>query len=546
MMRTKLGIAATLAAALLLPTAAQAFCGFYVGGADTKLFNNATQVVLLRDGTRTVLSMQNNYEGPPSGFAMVVPVPVVLQKENVKTLPREVFDKIDQLDAPRLVEYWEQDPCAPAWEDEERGMVMKSGALRSEETKKKDGDFGVKIEAKFTVGEYEIVILSAKDSTGLEGWLRQEKYAIPAGAEPYFRPYVQAGSKFFVAKVDAKKVKFDARGMAMLSPLRFHYDTTEFSLPVRLGLINAKDAQDLVVHVLARGQRYEVSNYPNVTIPTNVDLAESAKGQFGAFYAALFDATVKRTPKAVVTEYSWDASTCDPCPGPALDGSDVATLGGDVLPVAGGGGAEKKKSAGSWGGGWTLTRLHARYRKDDLGPDLVFKAAPPIAGGREVYAQPGAIEHGAVPAGTNNFQGRYVIRHPWTGPVACASPRRGIWGGPPRPDLVQGGTGPKAARDLAFAPRGNVQLASFVKGAIPELSLEGAAPPVGADAGALPAPSGAPSAAPASSATPELPKSAPDSGGCAGCATSGSNGGTAAGAFALLALVLGLRGRKKR
>jgi MYXO-CTERM domain-containing protein len=529
------------AAAATLALRAPAFCGFYVGGADTKLFNHATQVVLLREGTRTVLSMQNNYEGPPSGFAMVVPVPVVLQKESVKTLPRDVFDKIDQLDAPRLVEYWEQDPCAPFAEDESREVMKSAVPALDKETKKKDGDFGVKIEAKFAVGEYEIVILSAKDSAGLDGWLRQEKYAIPPGAEPYLRPYVQAGSKFFVAKVDAKKVKFDARGMAALSPLRFHYDSTDFSLPVRLGLINAKDAQDLVVHVLARGQRYEVANYPNVTIPTNVDLAESAKGQFAAFYAALFDATVARTPRAVVTEYAWDASTCDPCPGPALDGADIATLGADVLPAAVAT-AEKKGRGPFWGGGWTLTRLHARYRKDDLGPDLVFKAAPPIAGGREVYAEPGAIEHGAVPAATNNFQGRYVIRHPWTGPIACASPRRGIWGGPPRPDLAPGGIGPKAARDLAFAPRGNVQLASFVRGAIPELSLEGTAPPALADAGAVPAPS----AAPPHRAGPELPKSAPDAGGCAGCATSGSTSGTAAGAFALLALAMGLHGRRKR
>src|SRR4026209_2045833 len=98
-------------ALLLATTQTDAFCGFYVSGADAKLFNNATQVVLMRDGTRTVLSMQNDYEGPPEGFALVVPVPVVLQKENVKTLPRDVFDRIDRLSAPRLVEYWEQDPC---------------------------------------------------------------------------------------------------------------------------------------------------------------------------------------------------------------------------------------------------------------------------------------------------------------------------------------------------------------------------------------------------------------------------------------------------
>src|SRR6185503_12718620 len=99
-----------LGAALAAPADAGAFCGFYVGGAGAKLFNNATMVVLLRDGTKTVLSMQNNYQGPPEKFAMVVPVPIVLQKENVKTLERGTFDRVDQLAAPRLVEYWEEDP----------------------------------------------------------------------------------------------------------------------------------------------------------------------------------------------------------------------------------------------------------------------------------------------------------------------------------------------------------------------------------------------------------------------------------------------------
>ena len=47
-------------AALLAPARSDAFCGFYVSGADTRLTNNATSVVMMRDGTRTVLSMQNN------------------------------------------------------------------------------------------------------------------------------------------------------------------------------------------------------------------------------------------------------------------------------------------------------------------------------------------------------------------------------------------------------------------------------------------------------------------------------------------------------
>ena len=41
---------------------------------------------------------------------------------------------------------------------------------------------GVTIEAKYTVGEYDILILSAQQSTGLETWLRENGYRIPAGA----------------------------------------------------------------------------------------------------------------------------------------------------------------------------------------------------------------------------------------------------------------------------------------------------------------------------------------------------------------------------
>jgi hypothetical protein len=450
--------------ALAAPAAAHAFCGFYVGGAGAKLYNNATLVVIARDGTRTVLSMQNNYQGPPEKFAMVVPVPVVLQKENVKTLPPEIFGRVDELAAPRLVEYWEQDPC---YIEPPRAYRMNDGRVYSAPPQG-HANLGVKILAQFTVGEYEIVILSAKDSTGLDTWLHREGYHIPDGAEPILRPYVQGGMKFFVAKVDPQKVKF-ANGQAMLSPLRFHYDSDTFNLPIRLGLVNSAGTQDLIVHILARNQRYEVANYDNVTIPTNLDVDERARDQFGAFYAALFDATLERHPKAVVTEYSWSAGSCDPCPSPPLAGAELLTLGADVMPSLG-----NAQGQVQYGGDFVLTRLHARYSKQSLGDDLVFRAAPPIVGGREIRGAGGKLEKGAQPSSQNNFQGRYAIRHPWTGAVSCPRPRRGIWGGPP--SGVAGTTGPKPALNLAFAPRGAVKLAAMIREAVPELGLKPARP----------------------------------------------------------------------
>ncbi|HEY5936008.1 MAG TPA: DUF2330 domain-containing protein [Kofleriaceae bacterium] len=462
-MKKKLGIAAVIAASLSTPTTASAFCGFYINGAGGEMFNNATQVVLMRHGTRTVLSMQNAYQGPMQDFAMVVPVPVVLKEADVKTLTKDVFSKVDAMSSPRLVEYWEQDPCAP---ERDYDGPFPSAAPAMESAGADDsapGGYGVKIEAKFTVGEYNIVILSATESTGLDRYLRDQKYKIPTGAEPLLRPYVEAGSKFFVAKVDPKKVRFE-NGQAVLSPLRFHYDTEEFALPIRLGLANSNGTQDLIVNILAPNQRYEVANYKNVTIPTNLDVKDEVRTRFGEFYAALFDRTVQQNPGAVITEYAWDASSCDPCPGPQLDYNDFATLGADVL------------QGGDQGGyyGFVLTRLHARYGKEGAPNDLVFKTAPPIVGGREIRDANKKLEERSRPDGMNNFQGRYAIRHAWTGPIACQNPVRGRWGGPPDGSEIAEGT--KAATNIAFAPRGKVQLPNLVKQDIPEIGVKAGQP----------------------------------------------------------------------
>ena len=171
-------------------------------------------------------------------------------------------------------------------------------------------DLGVKVEAQFEVNEYEIVILSAKDALGLDIWLKENKYQIPANAEPLLRPYVQNNSKFFVAKVNAKKVKF-VNGQAVLSPLRFHYDSEKFELPVRLGLVNSSGEQDLIVHVIAK-DRYEVANRKNVFVPSNLDVKVAVERSFGAFYSELVKRTFEKTPSAAVTEFAWKGAMPPP------------------------------------------------------------------------------------------------------------------------------------------------------------------------------------------------------------------------------------------
>jgi hypothetical protein len=457
-----LSLVALLALELSAASTAQAFCGFYVSGASGSLYNESTKVVLMRQGRRTVLSMQNAYQGPTEDFAMVVPVPVVLLETDVKTLPRTVFDRVDQLAAPRLVEYWEANPCRvrrPVRYRRARARVSGgSSSMASVATAR----HGVTVEAEFAVGEYDIQILSARDSSGLDTWLREERYNIPAGAGEVLRPYVEQGTKFFVAKVDAERVTFEG-GRAMLSPLRFHYDSDEFSLPVRLGLLNSSGTQDLIVHILAPDQRYEVANYPNAFIPTNLRVRNRVRDDFGRFYAALFDKTIQSNRGAVITEYAWQAMSCDPCPTEPLNAGELTLFGADVLPN----GTQASHQM-------VLTRLHYRYDRASLGADLVFRPAEPVIGGRGVPNRAGRLTEQRQPGGNNQFQGRYVMLNWWNGPIECESPRRGEWGGPPNGVAPRR---PPSATNTALIRQRRAPLERWIRDDVPEIRLRTHRPP---------------------------------------------------------------------
>jgi len=202
-------------ATMLVPLAAHSFCGFYVAKADTKLFNKASKVVLVREDDKTVMTMANDFEGDAKDFAVVIPVPTFLEKGQIHVGDNALIAHLDAYSAPRLVEYFDGDPCRREVEDSMRRsagvpmMVTKAAAH--------DAALGVKVEAQYTIGEYDILILSAQESSGLETWLRQNGYRIPAGASSVIASYLRQNMRFFVARVnlaEQAKLGFPVIGIA--------------------------------------------------------------------------------------------------------------------------------------------------------------------------------------------------------------------------------------------------------------------------------------------------------------------------------------------
>src|SRR5438309_2112584 len=106
--------------------------------------------------------------------------------------------------APRLVEYFDDDPCSPRYPatlQAPRGMTATRGDAAAERAR----GLGVTIEARYTVGEYDILILSARESGGLGTWLRDNGYRVPAGASSILGSYLKQGMEFFVAGVELEE-----------------------------------------------------------------------------------------------------------------------------------------------------------------------------------------------------------------------------------------------------------------------------------------------------------------------------------------------------
>ena len=399
----KLPLSTTALACLLaLHSDVSAFCGFYVAKADTKIFNQASKVVLVRKDDKTVLTMVNDFQGDAKDFAVVIPVPTFLEKGQIHVGNQATVDHLDAYSAPRLVEYWDPNPCQQPM----MAMSMAAPMLRAKEADaEREKALGVKVEAQYTVGEYDIVILSAEQSDGLETWLTENGYKIPAGASEVLGGYIKQKMHFFVAKVNLEE---KARaGFTFLRPIQVAYESPKFMLPIRLGMVNANGPQELFVFALSERGRVETTNYRTVKLPSGMDVPLYVKDTFADFYRAMFAEQVRQEDmKAVFEEYAWDMSWCDPCAAEPLSAEELRGLGvfwqDNADPTAGrptGRARPPIRPMPPMGGAQNVfvTRLHLRYDNAHFPEDLVFQET----GDR------------------TNFQGRYVLRHPWKGEAKC-------------------------------------------------------------------------------------------------------------------------------
>jgi len=400
-------IAASVILAAMISHEAIAFCGFYVCKADGTLKNKTSQVILVRDGNKTVITMYNDFQGNMKDFAMVVPVPVVLKKSDIKVVNQQIFTTLNEYSQPRLVEYYDQNPCNQYYKDDvfnKAPRALSEVAVSGNNNMKRKNET-VKIEAKYIVGEYDILILSATESAGLKTWLDENGYKIPAGAEEVLQPYIKSNLKFFVVKVnEEEKRKLPGN---FLRPIQISFNSPKFMLPIRLGMANADGDQDLIVYAFTKKGRIECTNYRTVSLPTGKNIPLFVQNNFGNFYSNLFQHQWDMEGKSVaMLEYAWDVSPknyvkCDPCVAIAPSTQDLVQAGVWWLN-RNWNDYNDDQYDDDYSSNVYFTRLHVRYNRRAFPQDLMFQLTP----------------------NTENFQARYVITHPASGDFNCEAGKK--------------------------------------------------------------------------------------------------------------------------
>ncbi|MEC7984216.1 MAG: DUF2330 domain-containing protein, partial [Myxococcota bacterium] len=341
----------------LLSNPASAFCGTYVGSAGADLFSHTSQVAIARQGDQTTLTLVNDYEGSLDDFALVIPVPSILTEDDVAVVEESVLSRVEAYSSPRLVEYSCEDFYTP-WRPDEVSIgcfatAEYSVADMGDAEIGESAESSVTIESSFSVGEYNLAVLSAEEGGELNEWLDTYGFSLGADASAVLQEYIDAGSYFLISRV---KLNTSPEGQTWLRPLQISYTSEVFSLPIKLGTLNSPGEQDLIVYTVTDVYQGHIGiqNYPEISIQADCMLENTE--DFASFYRERLDDAFAGQDGGWLREHGWGAYHCDPCvDGDAMSDDDIRALGfsGSAFDAY-------------------VGRLHMRFTPEAATEDVVF------------------------------------------------------------------------------------------------------------------------------------------------------------------------------
>ena len=522
---------AAVGAATSSNTTAWAFPGVLVGVTPRPPQVSTTELVVMQQGGLSVVTLSVDYLGPFERFALLVLVPRDVERQRLKTVKHEFIARLEQLTAPRVFEFWEQDPCVPgpaqqAWQEHVR--VKNRGFLTPDVMPPRDAHYPVSNELsipaapvfKETENEFSYQLLRPKSSAELQRWLEKRGYRIVPGTLEPLIDRLESDVQILVAEVAVDRAELIDGEHLQLGGIRYWSRRPLLPILESLGRENLGPQHDLFVYTLHREHRFQPAHQKHLFAPTNLKVTAALGARVGLLYNTLFERLLSRAPGAAVTEFVGPSEECgEPCSNAPLELRELLTFGGDVLeatlphdervphderlpkqrPPSAPASALAAAPAGSAPGAapppdreqreteqrlaakrallarqrYVVTRLHLRGSAKTPLTDLELAGTDAHqSGGYGVPRGPNAeLPRGVRPSPTSRYQVRFHAEHPWQGALPCAKPERFRWGKRWSSE-TQHWRGIDVARDLLRLGQDPKLLDAVLLDAVPEIGFE--------------------------------------------------------------------------
>jgi len=487
---------------------------------------HTAEVVIVRHGGMTVVTVGADYQGPLTPFAFVLPVPSDVTANRLRTVKRASLSRLEEVSAPRFHAFYEQNPCengppAQRWDEkvraEGRGFLTPAWVPPLDQRYAVSNEIAIPMEPVFkgSENEFSYRVLDAAGVPLVREALAELGYVIGDEALAALSPYLGPGRRLLLAEVKLEHVELGGKDRVELGGIRYFSREAPAALPSTLGLRHSNGVQDLFVYVLDRKQRFTTGNYEQRFLPSNVEIEPRASETLGSVHDALFDAAQARAPEAFFAEFAWSTRGCgEPCPDAPLTPEELLTLGGDVLEthtttekernpepidasseerrafaeqIALRSPAEQARARSEHARDlreiarrralmarqtYVLTRLHHRYARAALPRDVELVPAPSaVESGVGVPKGPAhELSRTATPARDDAVQVRFTAFFPWTREMPCGQTFRYRWGKRWASEARADQSVPLAI-DLARQPRTLEHLTLALRAPLPELGL---------------------------------------------------------------------------
>ena len=330
--------------------------GLFLAKNNNQVISKQTQIVMARKGAKSILTLTSDFQTKAGDVVLVVPLPMDVKNVKFTNVQYENIDELNRYTSPRLIEYVDFDPCNPD--------AMKRPEIKTDQsftTIDMDKAIGLVPTSLKITAAHNFVSLSSKESVGIDIWLRKKHGFVLTEAQlAMLRPYIDAAMKFVIIEIQA--VDDEA---TQLMPVQISYESDSFTVPFKIGALNAPSdqAQAFTLYSLSSHGEVLPQNFKIKDMPVNIDLPAKTVSEFDSFYGKLSHNIFTAHPEIMRKEYAWPMGSCKPCTTKPLSVADLSSLGTFwyQLPKDGRIGLVAPFAA------IYITRFHAQYTVSDAG-----------------------------------------------------------------------------------------------------------------------------------------------------------------------------------